>query len=87
MRFAAPSRQAADEVEATAEDIRVQWDVVLASAPDTVLQKYRGFFARQIEIDQIEARARLVQFEFGKEPYPPRTVTKQRFPGLWRAQS
>ncbi len=85
--FPALDRDAGLALESTADDISVEWVLVLVSDPDTILERHWNYVLRDVKVNQLIVRGKLTQLQFAQEQRPPRTVTKQRFPGPWLAQS
>ncbi len=86
LQFPALTRDAAKAIRSTPEEIRVRWWQVLKSDPDTILQRFPAYVARDVEVGDLLVSGTLRQKEYGQETYPPRFVDQVRFPGLWRAQ-
>lgn len=58
--------------------------VVLASNPNTVWLEYRNFYLRNIQGNAMQITANLDSWDFGREPWPARRATKDRYPSLFR---
>lgn len=63
---------------------RMQIQVVLAAEPDNVWLDFEGFYLRDVTGDAMTITGTIDTWDFGREPWPNRRATKDRFPGLFR---
>lgn len=61
----------------------VAFEIIRASAPDTVLRRYARFELRNVTFDAIEVTGELMQASFGSEPWPNVRVVPSLFPGYF----
>lgn len=63
--------------------VRVRLRSILASSPDTVLDNYDFLYLRDISGDDAAISGTLGPWLIANEPWPARSGTKPRFPGVW----
>lgn len=62
---------------------RIRLQAVLASDPDTVIEDYDFLYLRQISGDAEVISGVIDSWNFTTEPWPARSGTEARFPGVW----
>jgi len=63
---------------------RLRMQVVLSADPDDVWLDYSGYYLRDIRGNAMEISGVIDGWDFGREPWPSRRATQDRFPSLFR---
>ncbi len=77
------SRRIGKAIEAITMAPSCTFELVLASAPDTVERAWTGLSFTEVTWDAIRMRATLKYIEYWEEPWPKIRITPRMFPGLF----